>query len=164
MGAQDIGVWLRIFQFTSVASVVTNAGLICFTMNDLNEYSAQGRAWIFIGFQWTLIFCQYLIEAIIPDEPEEVEIQERRMNFIVSKVIFKTPDEDAMSVEDYKRRGHTSIYADHDLVEEKVEGCWRWIAKGGASYVKKVDKSKVQNVNIEKYPSNGMVGNPMVQV
>jgi hypothetical protein len=45
MGAQDIGTWLTIFQFISVVSVITNAGIVCFTMDVLNDYTSLGRTW-----------------------------------------------------------------------------------------------------------------------
>jgi hypothetical protein len=45
MGAQDIGTWQGIFQIVSIAAVITNAGLICFTMDVLNDYDIYGRAW-----------------------------------------------------------------------------------------------------------------------
>jgi hypothetical protein len=44
-GAQDIGTWLGIFQFLSVAGVVTNAALVCFTMDVLSDYTPMGRTW-----------------------------------------------------------------------------------------------------------------------
>ncbi len=93
-GAQDIGTWQTIFAIISVVAVVTNAGLICFTMDVLWDYSLQGRVWIFIGFQWVLIFVQFMMQAIIPDVPVEVQIQEQRIEFIQQKVIEKVEDED----------------------------------------------------------------------
>jgi len=45
-GAQDIGTWLTIFQFLSVAAVITNAGLICFTMDVMwDVFDLRGRLW-----------------------------------------------------------------------------------------------------------------------
>lgn len=44
-GAQDIGTWLSIFQFLSIAGVVTNAALVCFTMDVLDHYTPLGRTW-----------------------------------------------------------------------------------------------------------------------
>lgn len=44
-GVQDIGTWMTIFQVISVTSVVTNAALVCFTMDVLWKYSLQGRVW-----------------------------------------------------------------------------------------------------------------------
>lgn len=102
LGAEDIGVWLVIFQLISVVSVVTNAGLICFTMDTLDEYTAIGRVWIFIGFQWALISIQFFAERVIPDEPAEAVIQIERMEFITSKLIDRVRDDDPISVEEYE--------------------------------------------------------------
>jgi anoctamin-10/anoctamin-7 len=94
VGAQDIGTWQSIFAIISVAAVITNAALICFTMTVLSTYSLFGRVWIFIGFQWVLISIQFITQAIIPDVPESVEVQLERTAFINDKVIEKVADED----------------------------------------------------------------------
>lgn len=44
----------------SVASVLTNAGLISFTMDELDSYSESTRYWVFIGFQWVCFSMQVL--------------------------------------------------------------------------------------------------------
>ena len=46
----------------TVASVVTNAGLAVFTMEQLDAFSTAARFWFFIGFQWSafallVIYC-----------------------------------------------------------------------------------------------------------
>jgi hypothetical protein len=98
--------------------VITNAGLICFTMTVIDRFSLQGRVWIFLGFQWVLISLQYILQAVIDDVPEEVEIQLKRTQFINEKVIEHVEDEDfdtqvevLFEVED----------ADND--EQVVKGC-----------------------------------------
>ncbi len=53
VAAEDIGSWQTIFLLLTVASVITNAALIVFTMNDLDGYSEQFRYWIFIGYSLT---------------------------------------------------------------------------------------------------------------
>lgn len=45
IGAQDIGNWQVIFTIVSVIAVVTNAGLICFTMGVLDGFSQVGQLW-----------------------------------------------------------------------------------------------------------------------
>eukprot|EP00599_Poterioochromonas_sp_BG-1_P012741 CAMPEP_0173157600 /NCGR_PEP_ID=MMETSP1105-20130129/15730_1 /TAXON_ID=2985 /ORGANISM="Ochromonas sp., Strain BG-1" /LENGTH=64 /DNA_ID=CAMNT_0014075113 /DNA_START=1257 /DNA_END=1447 /DNA_ORIENTATION=- len=62
-------------------------------MDVLDDYTTFGKAWIFIGFQYVLFSCQFIAEKVIPDVPEEVEIQIARNEFITSKIIDKTPDE-----------------------------------------------------------------------
>lgn len=94
-GAQDIGSWMGIFQLMSVLSVITNGAIICFTMTVLNgQATSAGRVWLFIGFIIVLIVIQFIVQAIIPDEPEEVEIQKKRIQFISSKLIDRQPDEE----------------------------------------------------------------------
>jgi hypothetical protein len=42
----------------TVASVVTNAGLSVFTMQQWDHLSSTKRYWIFLGFQWTCFALQ----------------------------------------------------------------------------------------------------------
>lgn len=116
-GAEDIGTWQTIFLIITVAAVITNAALTVFTMDTLNHFSFQLRMWIFIGFQWTCftlqvwssflslllfrsiihildILRQAMIMEIIPDVPEEIEVQLQRTEFIVDKLIDKVKDDE----------------------------------------------------------------------
>lgn len=74
-GAEDIGSWQDIFDFIVTAAIVTNAALIVFTMNVLDGYDEYFQFWIFIGFQWVMFVVQYVIRAMIPDDPFEVALQ-----------------------------------------------------------------------------------------
>jgi hypothetical protein len=112
LGAQDIGTWQAIFHIVSMTAVVTNAGLVCFTMDVLQHYDIYGRSWIFIGFQWTLISVQFIVAQVIPDEPEEAVIQLERQKFIVSKILDRTEDEETVKVADYQewvRKSHQEV-------------------------------------------------------
>lgn len=71
-GAEDIGTWLDILQITSVASVVTNAALVCYTMQLTADYSDVGQLWIFIGFQYTIFIIMAVFAYLVDDMPEEV--------------------------------------------------------------------------------------------
>ena len=42
----------------SVAAVLTNAGLITFTMDVLDRYSTTTRFWVFVAFQWACFALQ----------------------------------------------------------------------------------------------------------
>lgn len=99
----------------SIASVITNAGLTVFTMDVTDDFSKPARYWIFILFQWICFSIQVLLTssqyhrlplfyfftsttqaivmAVIPDEPEEVNIQTQRTEFIVSKLIDLVQDD-----------------------------------------------------------------------
>jgi hypothetical protein len=59
----------------------------------LTMYSITLRMWLFIGFQWLIFTIQYIVEAAIPDEPYEVQIQVQRASFIVDKLLKKVRDD-----------------------------------------------------------------------
>lgn len=92
-GAEDIGTWMSIFSIMSTICVITNAGIIVFTMKVLDMYSITLRLWIFIGFQWLCFVAQYLIQAAIPDDPLDVLVQMKRSEFIVDKLIRRVADD-----------------------------------------------------------------------
>lgn len=71
-GAEDIGTWLDILQITSVISVITNAGLVVFTMRLTKDFSDVGQLWIFFGFQYTIFAIMAVFAHIVDDMPEEV--------------------------------------------------------------------------------------------
>ena len=75
-------------------AVITNAAMIVFTMSLLDGYSAYTRFWIFIGFFWVMFIVQYIVRALIPDIPYNVQIQQQRMHYCNRKIINKEPDED----------------------------------------------------------------------
>jgi hypothetical protein len=47
-----------IFLLLSVAAVLTNAGLIAFTMDETDKYSIEVKYWVFIAFQWVCFSLQ----------------------------------------------------------------------------------------------------------
>eukprot|EP01031_Cornospumella_fuschlensis_P034701 gene34701-42020_t len=96
-GAEDIGSWLTILQLLAVFSVVTNAGIIVFTMHSIGggKTEAQwGGEWgTFVYIQWACFILQGIIAYLIPDNPEEVRVQLKRSRAIVDKVINRLPDD-----------------------------------------------------------------------
>lgn len=106
--AEDIGTWQTIFLLISVAAVITNAGIVAFTSDTLDDISdATGnndvRYWFFIGFQWTCFIFQAALMAIIPDVPEDVEIQMARSEFLSKKIIDMVPDDEGREIESENR-------------------------------------------------------------
>lgn len=93
-GAEDIGTWQSIFTIVSVAAVLTNAGLTCFTMDTLDPYSESTKYIVFIIFQLTCFSIQYLLMDLIADVPEEINIQLQRSEFLNQKFILQVPDDD----------------------------------------------------------------------
>jgi hypothetical protein len=92
-GVEDIGTWQTIFSLIATICVVTNAGIVVFTMRVLTMYSITLRMWLFIGFQWLIFTIQYIVEAAIPDEPYEVQIQMSRADFLCDKVLKGVRDD-----------------------------------------------------------------------
>ena len=102
-GAEDIGTWQAVFSIIASLSVITNAGLVAFTMSVLDMYSISLRMWLFVGFQWFLFVLQYIIEVSVPDVPYEVQIQKKRTDHIVNKLILRIPDDEVESVKVSRR-------------------------------------------------------------
>jgi len=155
-GAQDIGNWQNIFTIISVAAVITNAGLICFTMDVLWKYSLEGRLWIFIGFQWVLIGIQFIAQAVIPDVPREVEIQEQRIEFINEKVVEKVADEDygeVVEVEEVNEENEEEPSAKGEPAKPKSKGCCS-LGSHNKSRAKKIKKG-LREVTVFPYPFEG---------
>ncbi|KAH8056143.1 intracellular chloride channel [Aureococcus anophagefferens] len=71
--AWSVGSWLLVFQLITACAVTTNAACIFYT---------------YIVF--TLMVG---LMIVVPDQPEDVEIQLKRQRFLVSKLIDQTPDE-----------------------------------------------------------------------
>ena len=89
--SENIGAWQHILAIMSTLSVVTNAGIIVFTMDLFDDESDSDRFWIFILFQWILLGFQASIQALIPDVPPEVGIQLSRQKVLVERAIYKIP-------------------------------------------------------------------------
>jgi hypothetical protein len=115
-----------------------------------------------LGFQWVLIGIQFITQAIIPDEPEEILIQEKRQAFIVSKVIDRTPDEDSVTVEDYELEQRQSLAK--VVVDSVDKGCCAAFF-GGAPHHQKLSKvkefGKAPTVDISKYAGDDIDGESM---
>lgn len=152
MGVQDIGTWQTIFAIISVAAVITNGGLICFTMDVLWDYSLQGRVWIFLGFQWVLISIQFFTQAIIPDVPEEVELQIQRADFMNDKVLDHVEDED---FDDYDpTHANDGMLEDDEAEKKATHNGWKCLKTpgkvGGGGKIRK----DLPDVPVVTYPTN----------
>lgn len=91
---EDIGTWYTIFDTISILSVYVNAGIICFTSDVAMNETWVVRSWIFVLFSSALLGIKYFIAAIIPDVPEYVEIQMKRQEYFVDKLLYDIMDED----------------------------------------------------------------------
>merc|ERR1711967_24640 len=94
VGAQDIGIWKTIFELTSYAAVLSNAGIVCFTMDILDGMSLAWKVWLFILFQYFLLSIMVATSVAIPDTPEDVIIQTDRTKFFETYIIDEQVEED----------------------------------------------------------------------
>lgn len=92
-GAEDIGTWMLILQTMTIFSVITNAGVVAFTM-ELFENSDPVYRWVFfVCFQYFGFVLMGYFSFVVEDVPEEVSIQLQRQQFIIDKIIRQIPDE-----------------------------------------------------------------------
>ncbi|CAM9680880.1 unnamed protein product [Chrysoparadoxa australica] len=91
---EDIGSWATILEVMSAAAVVCNAALIAFTSELFADKSTAYRVWVFLGIEHAVFGMKYIIMLLIPDVPQDVQIQLKRNEFLVSKIIDNVPDDD----------------------------------------------------------------------
>lgn len=91
---EDIGTWFQFLEIISFFAVVTNSALCAFTSTIVRHYPWATRVWIFIGMTAGLVGLKLFILSLIPDVPIEVDIQLRREQYIVGKVLDDIPDDE----------------------------------------------------------------------
>ncbi|CAD8202207.1 unnamed protein product [Paramecium octaurelia] len=82
-GASSIGNWLVIFEMISFLAIFTNAGLIVFTSEIIKENQVQVFSTLLIVF----LTLKYIIRFLVPDEPAEALVLNRRHEFVVEKAV-----------------------------------------------------------------------------
>jgi len=93
-GAQDIGSWQTIFETVGLAAVFTNAALITWTVEDhFATESAWQKMLVFIAYQYFVFGILSFVKWAVDDVPPDVNLQLKRQEFLVSKVIYHCPDE-----------------------------------------------------------------------
>jgi hypothetical protein len=70
-----------------------NSGLVAFTGTLTLNYPWYGRIWIFVAMSSSIFAIKIIISLIIPDTPQEVEIQLKRREYIVDKIVNNIPDD-----------------------------------------------------------------------
>mmetsp|Transcript_20422 Transcript_20422/g.69393 ORF Transcript_20422/g.69393 Transcript_20422/m.69393 type:complete len:748 (+) Transcript_20422:84-2327(+) len=91
--AEDIGTWYTILELLSTIAVITNSALVVFTGDNFESLGPATRVWLFVVLEHALLLIKYILALIVPDLPEEVDIQLKRQEFLVSKVIENAEDE-----------------------------------------------------------------------
>jgi len=129
--AQDIGTWQAVFNLLIILAVSTNAGLICFVMeNVLNEKPLSIRVWAFVIIQYGMFAIMYVVQVYVPDVPPDVELQLKRADFLVSKIIERVPDDDDDPLADDEVRQSSLNIIDHDQLKVVNKDLFDKIAVG----------------------------------
>lgn len=84
---EDIGTWYSILEVMSFAAVIINSALVAFTGTYAINFTWSVRIWIFIGMASGVLGVNAVVAAIVPDCPAEVDIQLKRQEYIVGKVL-----------------------------------------------------------------------------
>ena len=84
--AEDIGAWQGAFELITIVGVVSNSGLIVFTMGMFSAYTFQTQMWIFIGMQWLMFSLLSLGSHLIKDVPTKINIQRARTEYYTDVV------------------------------------------------------------------------------
>jgi hypothetical protein len=89
MGAKNINNWKTIFMFNSIAAIVTNAAIICFTMPTFNnwESASDNKFLIYACFCIFMLFLRAAVAFGIPDIPLKYHLISKRHGKIVQRFI-----------------------------------------------------------------------------
>lgn len=91
--AEDIGSWESILTLMATLAVVTNSALVCFTGTFLDGYPTATRWLIFVCMEHGIIILKEVLALILPDVPDEVQMQLDRSEFISGKLLDDDKDE-----------------------------------------------------------------------
>mmetsp|Transcript_21081 Transcript_21081/g.21777 ORF Transcript_21081/g.21777 Transcript_21081/m.21777 type:complete len:758 (+) Transcript_21081:44-2317(+) len=92
--AEDVGSWQPILEIMSTFAVLTNSALIAFTGTFAINTPWYGRAWIFFSMSFAIIGLNFIVSLLVPDVPSTTEIQLKRQEYIIGKVLNNIKDED----------------------------------------------------------------------
>jgi len=89
VSAKGIGSWEACLQTISYIAVITNSGIICFTMS--SEITTYEFA-LFVVMQYVIFVIMTGVNYFLPDVPPCVKIQLKRQELLLKKVIENVPD------------------------------------------------------------------------
>ena len=90
-GCNSIGAWQPMFYIMSYASVLTNAGVIFFTADvigvpaGVNISGDAFKVWMWIVSCAAVLSLKALLVPLIPDVPEEVDLQLKRQDYLIER-------------------------------------------------------------------------------
>jgi len=93
VSCEDIGTWQTIVSVMSLAAVLSNSALIAYTGSHVKDYGWSTRNWIFFGISLLIMGLKFLVDVLIPDVPKDVDMQVKRADFVVSKLMYDAQDD-----------------------------------------------------------------------
>ena len=111
---EDIGTWYTILEIVSFSAVVVNSGLVAFTGSNTVNYPWYSRVWIFFGMAAGIELTKYLIAISVPDIPLEVDIQLKRNEYYLDKVVHNVPDDDDEALKEIQKADNKFIIRIND--------------------------------------------------
>lgn len=98
--AENIEPWLDIFDSAITVGILTNAGLIVFTMREFSKWSLGHQCALWIGIVLALLGYRAILRRYCAALPEEVIVQKQRNEFIEHKLVKRHPDvEDSLPLD-----------------------------------------------------------------
>lgn len=107
VGVQDIGAFQQCFETIAKLAILSNAGLVFFTMRDVYF---EGRsdafvAWCFFGTQIVIVYLLSVVENVFSDVPESVNVQLERQAYIKEAFFDPEPIEEEDSASESGNEG-----------------------------------------------------------
>lgn len=89
IGAKDVSTWKTIFDFNSIASIVTNAALICFALPTFKDFpwARENKFLIFSIFCLLMLVARGFIAFGVADIPRKYDIVSKRHSKIAQRFI-----------------------------------------------------------------------------
>lgn len=84
-----VEVWEQILDLITIASVLTNAGIIAFTLKEFDNWIFVYKLCLYIGIVLGLACYKYVLYLYSHGTPREVKIQRERSKAIIEKLIEK---------------------------------------------------------------------------
>lgn len=98
--AENIEPWLDIFDSAITVGILTNAGLIVFTMREFSKWSLGHQCALWIGIVLVLLGYRAILRRYCAALPEEIIVQKQRNVFIEQKLVKRHPDvEDSLPLD-----------------------------------------------------------------
>ena len=107
LATKNIGTWKTIFSFISIIAIFSNTAIFCYTSptfrywNELKQYQHIFFGTIVVG----LLIIRDQIQSWIPDTPKSYEIIQQRHEYIISRILRGTIDEEIEGNFEYSEDG-----------------------------------------------------------